>query len=327
MKTAFRISLFSMFLLFATNSFSQGLLDRVARKAAQKAEQKAEDRLEKKIEEGIDESLEEIEDSIFSEEESVGSSVSFIEDRERKGTNAILKKMGGLSEPVPIAEKYHFSSKICMHYLTLDDKGNVKDEGEVITYTSPGENTFAYEFASGSSQRGESVSKGIFIVDYLNRATIILSDENGEKSGLVYGSIFLEDSKIQDQDDFSAYGDDDLDYINPYYKKSGRTKMIQGYKCDEYSFNNDEGEGSFWVTQQGDLEARNKFSAIFRSGFNFYGNTGGVLMEIITKDKTTGEQNQMEVTELDHKAEVSFVPGEYHLTNLGVAKFDSEMVE
>lgn len=328
MKTAFRISLFLMLLLYTTNGFSQGLLDRVARKAARKAEQKVEDRIEKKVEEGIDKSLDQIEDSIFyDEEEPEDGSVASMEARERKRTNEILKKMGVSSEPVPIAEKYHFSSKMCIHYQTIDDAGNVKDEGEVITYISPGEKTFAYEFVSGNFQRDEIPSKGIFIMDYLNRATIILSDENGEKSGLVYGSNFLDDSMIDDKDDFSAENEEDLDYINPYYTKTGRTKKIHGYRCDEYAFDNVEGEGSFWVTEQFDWDARDTFSAIFSSGFYFHGNAGGVLMEITTKDKNTGEQNLMKVTELNQDASVSFVPGEYQLTNFGAVNIDDDEVE
>jgi hypothetical protein len=207
---------------FSTTVLSQGFLDRVAKKASQKAAQKAEERAEKKMDEKIDESLDEIEDSLANQEDGAKASSETKEARDRKRMNAMMKKMGVSSEPVPIADKYHFSSKMNMHFKNLKSNGKVRDEGDVITYLSPGEKNFAYEFTSGNPSGREGPEKGVFIMDYANGATVILSDENGKKTGVVYGLKLYEEGMEDDDDgyvdeyeeDVEEY-EDDGDYMNP----------------------------------------------------------------------------------------------------------------
>lgn len=318
-----RMNLFCLLLvfLFSTTLSGQGFLERVAKKASEKVEQKAEERAEQKMDEKIDEGFDKMEDSLESQEDESDAETSTgnSEARSQKRMNALMKKMGVSSEPVPIADKYHFSSKMNLHFKNLESNGKVKDEGDVVTYLSPGEKNFAYEFSSGSPSDREGPKKGIFIMDYVNGATIILSDEDGEKTGVVYGIKFFDDA-IQDDDD--EYVEEDVDYVNPQYKKTGRTKTIAGYKCEEYAFDTEEEKGSFWVTDEAEWDANDTFSAIFKAGLYSHGVYKGMLMESESTDKETGETGMMQVTELNDKVSVDFNPGDYELTNLGSMDFN-----
>ncbi len=308
--------------LLSTTVLGQGFLDRVAKKASQKVEQKAEERAERKMDEKIDESFDKMEESMEGREEETEASSETKEARDRKRMNSLMKKMGVSSEPVPIADKYHFSSKMSMHFKNLESNGKVIDEGDVVTYLSPGEKNFAYEFTSGSPSGREGPKKGVFIMDYANGATIILSDENGKKTGVVYGIKFFDEAMEDDDDGYVEEYEEDVDYMNPQYKKTGRTKNIAGYKCEEYAFDNEEEKGSFWVTKDAEWKTNDTFSAIFRAGLYSHGVYNGMLMESESTDKGTGEKNMMQVTELNDKASVNFTPGDYELTNLGSMNFN-----
>jgi ABC-type nitrate/sulfonate/bicarbonate transport system substrate-binding protein len=117
MKNIMNLFCLLLFFLFSTTVLGQGFLDRVAKKASEKIEQKAEERAEKKMDEKIDESLDKMEESMEGEEVDTASGNN--EARDQKRMNALMKKMGVSSEPVPVADKYHFSSKMRMHFKIL----------------------------------------------------------------------------------------------------------------------------------------------------------------------------------------------------------------
>jgi len=320
MKNIVNFSILLFLLMLPIKLSSQGFLERVAKKASDKIEQKAEERAEKKIDEKIDEGLDSIESSMEDEEEKEKEISS--ESRSDRRMSALMKKMGVSGEPVPVADQYEFSSKMSMHFKNLDSQGNVQDEGDVVTYLSPEEKNFAYEFISGSPSNREGPQKGVFIMDYANGATIILSDEDGEKTGVVYGLKFFDEAIEDDDDLYEDEAGDDMDFENPNYKKTGRAKTIAGYKCEEYVFDNEEEMGSFWVTKEADWKARDTFSTIFRAGLYSHGIYKGMLMESESTDKETGEKSMMQVTEFDDDVSVHFKPGHYELTNLGSVDFN-----
>ncbi|MFW6350806.1 MAG: DUF4412 domain-containing protein [Bacteroidota bacterium] len=308
--------------LFSTTVSGQGFLDRVAKKASEKVEQKAEERAEKKMDEKIDESFDNLEESMEGSEKEAGSSSGNRENKDQKRMSALMKKMGVSSEPVSIEDKYHFSSKMSMHYKNMKSNGKVKDEGDVVTYLSSGKKNFAYEFTSGKPSGHKGPSKGIFIMDYTNDATIILTDENGEKTGVVYGIKLFDEAMTNEDDEYVEDYEDDEAFSNLDSKKTGRTKNIAGYKCEEYAFETEDEKGSFWVAKDAEWKTNDTFSAIFRTGLYSHGVFKGMLMESESTDKETGEKSMMQVTELNDKVSVEFVPEDYELTNLGSMDFN-----
>lgn len=327
MKSFVNILCLMLFLSFSATVWSQGFLERAAKRASQKVEQKAEKRADEKIDEKINEGFDDAEASIEGEKDSETSDVKKKPDRSQAIMAAMMKKEGFSSEPLSIAESYHFSSKINMHYVNLNKNGKVKDEGDVVTYLSPAKKNFAYEFVSGKPQQKDSPAKGVFIMDYLNNATIILSDDNGERTGVVYGLSSFNDSLYTEDYEEDYEEGSDLHYANPDIKKTGRTKNILGYHCEEYVHDTEEEEGAFWITKEVKWKTGDSFSAIFNSAMYSKGVYNGMLMESESRDKETGEVNRMQVTEMNEDADVTFVPGEYQLTNLGTVSFNSDEKE
>lgn len=310
-----------MFLSFSVSSFSQGFLERVAKKASEKVEKKAEEKAEEKMDEKIDEGFDEAEKSLEGKRDKETNP-----DKGKKSNRMeeMMKKMGVSSEPAPIADKYEFRSKMKMEFQNYNKNGKLKEEGEVVTFISPGEKNFAYEFLSGTPDSNRGPSKGVFIMDYENGSTIILADEDGEKNGIVYGIKFFDQNIEEDDPEYADEYEEnqDITYMNPELKKTGKTKTILGYKCEEYAFEDEESVGAVWITEKNDWNAKDTFSTIFKSAVTATGVYNGMMMESESRDKSSGEINKMQVTEIDNNANKVFSPGDYQIVNMGSMNFN-----
>ena len=136
-------------------------------------------------------------------------------------------------EPVPVADSYSFNQLIEMRVESFNKSGKKKSEGDFITHLSSDSKSLAYQVVSGDmGQAGQ----GMFIIDSENGAAIILNDEKGEKTGIVYGmgALFSSLGQTINEEEIPETQEEYL--ANPNVKKTGRTKTIAGYKCEEYKY-------------------------------------------------------------------------------------------
>jgi hypothetical protein len=318
----FSISIISLFCFAPLNA--QSMMERVAKKAAERLEQKTEDRLDKKADERIDKSLDSMEESVTSDNQGTPSPAKDTDAANQKRMGNLLGKMGISSEPVKYGDSYTFNSSMRINIKTIDKKGKVVNDGEMISYLSEDDKYMAYEFVSGdiNVEAGDAPkNKGLFILDYDNHATLILSEENNQKTGVAYG---LSEDFVQsasDEEDFEAIesssDEADLDYTPSNIKKTGRTKDILGYKCQEYEYEDENTRGSFWLTK----DYKSPRSSAIPSMFNWtavtFGGTSGFLMASESTDLESGEKSTMEVTEINSNKNTSFNTQNYEITNLG----------
>jgi hypothetical protein len=303
--------------LFASlNVSAQRVLERAINKAKEKIEQKAEEKVEQKVDEKIDEEIEKLEEKNRKEGEKVQPKETS-EQRSQRRMQGILKGIGVTGEPVPYDESYTFSTKIQMHLETFDKSGKKTSDGEFITYMNPKDANFAYEVVSGDVG---SKGKGIFILDFKNKASIILSDEEGKKTGLIYGLNFMIDENAA-KDEFTTDEIENTEFtrLNPYVSKTGRTKKIQGYTCEEFHYSNPEEkqEATNWITKDLNLKTRDFFGSLFNAATFSHGMGWGYLMESESIDKETGEKTKMMVTDLSTNAGKKFIMAGYQVTNIG----------
>lgn len=301
---------------------AQSLMERMAKKAAEKLEQKTEDRIDRKVDEGIDKGLDNIEESASAEKADSQTTDNSSEAVSQKRMENLLGKMGISSEPVKYANAYIFDASMRINIKTFTKKGQVKSDGDMVSYLSDNDEYMAYEFVSGDiNVENAPKNKGVFILDYANHATLILSDDNNEKTGIAYGLAEDFDDETYDNE---AYADDseideevDWDYTAANLKKTGRTKNILGYKCEEYEYADEDTQGAVWITK--DYKAAH--STAVPSMFNWtsltFGQTSGFLMASESTDLQSGEKSTMEVTEINNNKKTSFNTQQYEITNLG----------
>jgi hypothetical protein len=319
MKTLLKFTLFAFFAIAVAQPVNgQRLLKKMQEKVQEKVEQKVEERADKKVDEAIDEQLDKIEESLENEADSVsgniGSSSDRDRDREQRMQN-ILKGIGVSGEPVPVADNYVFDHLIEMHVESFDKNGKKESEGEFITHLNPNSKSMAYQVVSGDMG---NPGQGMFIIDAENGATVILSEENGEKTGIVYGMGAFFSSIGETYEEEENLAETPETYLaNPNVKKTGRTKTIAGYKCEEYKFDDEETESEVWITQDLKMNTRDFFSTLFKTNLYARGVPWGYMMEATTLDKKTGEKSVMQVTRADANSNTRFNLSDYKITNLG----------
>jgi hypothetical protein len=318
MKTMIKITLLVFFSALLTQpAHSQRLLRKIQNKVQERVEEKVEERAEKKVDEAIDNQLDKIEESLERNESgSTGSATTREEkDLQRQARmQNLLKGIGMSGEPVPVADSYSFNHLIQMHIESYDKNGKKESEGEFITHLNPDSKSMAYQMISGDlGQPGQ----GMFIIDAENGATIILSEENGEKTGLVYGMGAFFSSIGEAYEEESIEETPEAYLLNPNVTKTGRTKTIAGYKCEEYKYNDEESESEIWITTDLKMNTQDFFSTLFKTSLYSHGIPWGYMMEATTVDKETGEKSFMQVNRVDTSSNTRFSMADYQVTNLG----------
>ena len=316
MKSAIKTVLVLILILFIGQvSNGQSFLD----KMKQKANKKIEKRLEEKLDKEMDEQLDKVENSIDSLGAADGASESYesSEDRMQSRLNNMMKGMGMSGEPVPIDDSYSFTELVQMHIESYDNSNEKTSNGEFITHLNPEAKSMAYEVVSGDI--GEN-QQGLFIIDTKNKAIILLNDAEGEKTGIVYGMGGLF-GDIEDQIAEESEGEEedipDNIFANPNVTKTGKTKTIAGYKCEQYTYNDEETESEFWITDELKTSSSDFFSALFKTSVYTNGMGWGYVMESASKDKSTGDETKMTVTKVDRNSRHNFKLSDYQITNLG----------
>jgi hypothetical protein len=172
----------------------------------------------------------------------------------------------------------------------------------------------AYQVVSGDIG---NPGQGMFIIDAENGATIILSEEKGEKTGIVYGmgAFFSSIGETYEEENLAETPEAYL--ANPNVKKTGRTKTIAGYKCEEYKFTDEETESEVWITQDLKMNTQDFFSTLFKTNLYARGVPWGYMMEATSLDKESGDKSIMQVTRVDANSNKRFNMADYQITNLG----------
>lgn len=314
MKKLIRFALSVIFyLLFIQGVNGQGLMKGIKEKAQQKIEQRVEKRVEQKVDNEIDKQLDKAEDAIFKEKEKEEKESTGKRNEERM--TDLIRKMGVGGEPVPIEDSYTFDNLVQMHIESFDKSGKKTSEGEFITHLGSNSKSMAYEFISGDMAEP---GMGFIIVDAVNKATIMLSEEDGKKTGLVYGlGTFFESVQEESMEDLDMSETPETYLANPNVSKTGRTKTIAGFKCEEYKYTDENSVSNYWITQDIKMNTKDFFSTLFKTSLYTHGMAWGYMMEATTVNNTNGEKSSMTVTRVDKNSNRKISLSDYQITNLG----------
>ena len=319
MNYLLRISLVMLLFSFLTQSAtSQGLLKDIKRKAQKNIEDRIEDRAANRVGKEVDKQLDKVEEAIFNDEkensDSSGNKSSSNNKSEERITS-MIKRMGVGGEPVNIEPSYSFDNLVQMHIESFDKKGKKTSEGEFISHLSSDSKSMAYEFVSGDMAEP---GMGLIIIDAKNGATIMLSEDKGKKTGLVYGlgNIFqsVHDETVKDLDLTET---PETYLMNPNVEKTGRSKNIAGLSCEEYKYTDENTVSNIWITKDLKMNTQDFFGALFKTALYSHGMGWGYMMEATTQNKESGEKSVMEVTKVDKNSNIKILMSDYQVTNIG----------
>ena len=171
---------------------------------------------------------------------------------------------------IPIEDVYTFDTNVL---YTMELSSN--DQPSVVDYSmwfSGTENYMATQVSniqSADKKNSQMPASMVSVIDEKNMAMIVLMEEQQ-----IAQVISME--KIQDIST-SENEEEGVDASFESIKKTGNTKKILGYTCEEFTSENDENKISFWITQELELYQKNMF-------FNISKSLGGSSFDKIPKD-------------------------------------------
>jgi hypothetical protein len=220
------------------------------------------------------------------------------------------------SSKVQLPGEYKFDQRFVILIENFDKKGKPGESNE-MTFLSRKESS-----AMGILMNQEGINTSI-IYDLDNYEMITLMNVSGQKMGTTV-SI----DKSQAEGIMSAGDSEEADMTEmPTFKKTGETKTISGYSCDEYIVENlENSDGTkmvYWITEEAEIEwieSMSNMSSINKQMPNLYTGTGypedGSIIQMIVEEKN-GERMVMTLKEAETSKEIIISTKGYTFMNMG----------
>lgn len=208
-------------------------------------------------------------------------------------------------------ENYDFKGLIKMR-TEVYDKGKQSGVMDIDTWFNSNTGCVGMETSTVQSDEGESVS-GTVIVDTRNKVMITYAIVNGGKSGMI---MIIPDSTANTG--AAAEGEPE----NIKVRKTGNTRTICGYHCDEYEVleDKDNVRSLVWTTQEVNFKGNSKLLENQKGMPRNYGQLKGVMMASETYEKGT-LSSKMEVTKIDMDATHSISTKDATLMQMDMSKW------
>ena len=232
------------------------------------------------------------------------------EKAEKAGNNALEGMLGGMMEPANTESEYSFSGFMVMEVTSADKKGKSEDPVRINYLLSKEPAFMGMNFQDPKKPENTTTT----IMDTKNQAMVMLMSSDGQKSSF---AIKMDYEKMQGMVDEEV--EEQLE--NPDYKltKTGNTKEILGYSCEEWLVVSEDGEGRYWITEkpidglsifspQSNPMVSNKTMERYTSMFS--NAPKGSFMEMIFTD-TDGTVTDMKVIEIDTNSPKKYSMAEY----------------
>lgn len=208
----------------------------------------------------------------------------------RPGLGGLL---GGKTD-IPHKDVYDFTGRIHMVMESYDKKDVVRSD--YFTFFNANTANAGFELRMQDTDRGQQAIPTVFIFDNENRAFMILMQGEGSKTGII--SAIPDESELEAQ----STGQKEKQEKAPVITKTGNSKVIAGYRCDEYKVV-EEGEDGYslvWMTNDVKIKADKRNWG--KTGMpNYYGYPGfenSVMLALEAYDKDKELVMKMETKEI-----------------------------
>jgi hypothetical protein len=212
-------------------------------------------------------------------------------------------------------DEYDFTSRIYMVSETYDKDEVLKMD--LYMFYSANTPSIGLETNTVTTENSAPVQAKM-IMDGENKVFLMLTDVNGMKMGMI-SELPEENTNIVGPD-----GKPVKKYTPPTFTKTGNSKVIAGFRCDEYSYTNSEDKtsGKVWYTTDAKLK-------IDRRGWNnsnmsyYYGSNkfnDGVILANEAYDEKGKLQMKSETKEINENFPHSMSPQGYTLRQMNINK-------
>jgi hypothetical protein len=149
---------------------------------------------------------------------------------------------------VEIEDSYSFKGVAEMEVTSTDSKGKTEDPAHIISYLSNNEQISGMEFRDKERNKKSAKEKTVMIFDFKNNATIMLVENDEGKSSMAFGLDWQNLMESVEEMEVEEEIEEPVNWDEFKFEKTGKTKTILGYNCEEYLAKNEEIEAVYWVS-------------------------------------------------------------------------------
>jgi hypothetical protein len=275
-----RTIILSIMLIFMVPALSDAQVGNILKNRINKAINK---KVEEKIDTAIDRSVKDAQKA--AEQEAEQNQGQEAEQAQGQGKGINLGGLMGGKVTSKYNESYSFNNRIYMQ-MEIYDKKDVSKMDYFIYFSDADPNGgFESKMLVTSDDGNQVTVASSFVFDGVNKSFLIMTDMGAMKMGII--------SQVPDETAGQTQAAGDVSKAT--ITKTGNTKVIAGYKCDEYLYKDNESKdyGKLWVTK--DLKLKADKRTFSKAGLpSFYGNPeleGGAVLAM----ESYNEKNELEM--------------------------------
>ncbi len=223
-------------------------------------------------------------------------------DKSDKGTaeqqamqQAMAAMMGG--QNCDISPTYGFDHDFDMNMTHFDKKGKEDSKMNMRCFLTEDGKRFGYQLLNSSEKKAPSAK---MVMDMTTMKMVTLIDQEGQKMAMcmdLNSPLFQSDRQV----------DDPVQTM----KKTGRTKTILGYACEEYQSITEDATSSFWISKKTAIPMGKYYKAMSSMKTTPFGGgeglpTHGMMMQMESVTKK-GEKTVLDVSAIhpNHNSTIS----------------------
>lgn len=214
---------------------------------------------------------------------------------------------------LPMEATYVFNTNVTYQMeFTSKDNTSIVDYGMWFSENDNYMGTQVKNIRSKEKEQQDMPASMLSVIDEKNNIMIIFMED--QKIGQVLSMEKIKEISMQENEVENT--NTDFEGL----KKTGKTKKILGYTCEEFVAINDDNKFSTWITDELELFQKSMFYSINESlGGNTFRNipkdAEGFMMEMHFENLVNGEKGKMLVTEINKQSK-SIDTSEYQYMNL-----------
>lgn len=218
-----------------------------------KYEQKAEDKVDEKIDGALDKGEDAVEGSVKRDKSSDSSDA---EEEEASAGLAGLLGAVSMGVDVDIQSAYQLNYVMNVKVESISEKETNGMTYEIGANTTDKSFSYMKSLTATSKGKTDDMSKlGFTIFEYDQSAMVMFMDEQQMYMATKFDGEAIEAYAESQQEETPDYSSFDL-------VKTGATKTVAGFKCEEYTMSTDDHDISYWLSEDADLAGFNPFVAM-----------------------------------------------------------------
>jgi hypothetical protein len=211
------------------------------------------------------------------------------------GTKGTGRGLFGGKIDIKYNDEYKFTGRIYMQ-MEAYDKNDVS-KSDYYTYFNSNTLNAGIEVKIVDAKEGDKALPTVFLFDNDNRCFMMLMQGTDSKTGII--STIPDDSTLKTQVKNQRTPEEKPATIT----KTGNTKMIAGYRCDEYKIVEEgkDGYANVWMTKDVKIKADKKYwgKAGMPTYYNYPGFEGAMMLAMESFDKSNKPEMKMETREIN----------------------------